>query len=208
MKEKIIGFVLVLTLMAGIPLFTSQNKVLNEITTKYLSGKSYSDKEIAYSMVCAKFKKEYNFETLKATAVILYSNYKYLGKIDYNDKKEFLTKKQFCKKYSNQGEKYYLKIKKAVDEVYEKCITYKGKVAYIPCFHCGVGYTKSSKKYPYINNAASPWDLLEKNRTNKKVGISLNGINNLCKNGNSYKQALSRYLNNVKITNYNLIQSK
>ena len=85
---------------------------------------------------------------------------------------------------------------------YKKVITYKGKIAKIPYFYCSNGHINSNKKYPYIKDCACPWDAVNKERTDKTIGVSLNTINYLTKQGSNCKEALGRFLDNVEITEY------
>lgn len=202
MKKKLIVIILILVLMWGIPLFTTNNMIIKDIGNKYLtvqkvkkgSNVQLSDKEIIYCIVAERYKDEYCDDAVKAMSIILYSNYKIKpNDFKLNDK----YKEKFIIKY---GEKRFEKLTSAIDKVYGNIITYKNKPAYIPCYYKSAGNTKSSKEYPYIKNAASPWD---NTKSNHKVCVSLNGINKLCKKGYKYNEALGWYLENVKIVNYN-----
>lgn len=76
-------------------------------------------------------------------------------------------------------------------------LTYKEKYVYIPTTLLSAGNTKKSKSYPYIISVASPWDTFDKDYVFSKEypeGISMKGIDYLCKNGMSYKNALKWYL--------------
>lgn len=192
MKKKFVCLLLFTLLMVIIPLAAEKKQVIDSINLNYSKHKTdnLSNEEILSGLVCKEFKKEYNEETLKALVIILNSNYK------FNKKKEgYWDKDKFIGKYD---EKAYEKVENAVKSAGDLHITYKGKTAYIPYFYKSCGYTTSSKKYPYIKTSASPWDMA---KNSHKVGISLNGINNLCKNGASYKDALGWYLENCKIEN-------
>lgn len=71
-----------------------------------------------------------------------------------------------------------------------------GKILYIPVCKCSNGSTQNSGKYKYLNSAASPWDCFSENYSsdNKCEGVSTDGIDYLCKNGFSKKDALKWYL--------------
>ncbi|MGN0488541.1 MAG: hypothetical protein ACI4HO_04700 [Ruminococcus sp.] len=202
MKKKLIIIILILVLMLGIPLFTTNNMIINDIKNNYLvkentkasTNAQLSDKETIYCIVSEKYRDEYCDETIKAMTIILYSNYKIKPdkyKLNGNYKEEYV------KKYS---ENKFHKLTNTIDKVYGNIITYKNKPVYIPLCYKSAGFTESSKEYPYIKNAASPWD---NTKSNNKVCVSLNGINNLCKKAYSYKEAMAWYLKNVKIVNYN-----
>lgn len=202
MKKKLIVLTLILVLMWSIPLFTTNNMIIKDFKNKFLTVKDskksadlqLTDKEIIYCLTAERYKDEYCDEVIKAMSIILYSNYKFKPsdfKLNNKYRDEFIFK---------YGKKKFKKMTNAIDNVYGNIITYKNKPAYIPCYYKSSGNTKGSKKYPYIKNAASPWD---NTKSNHKVCVSLNGINQLCKKGYNYKEALGWYLEGVKIVNHN-----
>ncbi|MGN1129856.1 MAG: SpoIID/LytB domain-containing protein [Ruminococcus sp.] len=191
MRKKVLSFLLIFSLMLVIPLLFANNKVFANLKLK-----QYTEKEIVVGMVCADYKKEYTEETLKALTIIRYSNYKYNNGKDYKKNNGFMTEKSFIKKF---GKNHLERVKKAVDSTYKKVITYNKKVAKIPYFYCSSGHINKSKKYPYINECACPWDSVNKKRSDKTVGISLNTVNYLTKQGSDCKEALCYFLNNVEI---------
>lgn len=142
-------------------------------------------------MVAANYDESYCEETLKALAVILYTNY-CLAPDDYD-----LKDSRICileSNAENSVKENYNTIKSAVSAVYKKALCSNGKVLYIPFTSSTNGKTSSSSEYPYLTAVASPWDSYSNANDDEHCGVSLNGINYLCNNGYSYAQALQWYL--------------
>lgn len=142
-------------------------------------------------MVAANYDESYCEETLKALAVILYTNY-CLAPDDYD-----LKDSRICileSNAENSVKENYNTIKSAVSAVYKKVLCSNGKVLYIPFTSSTNGKTSSSSEYPYLTAVASPWDSYSNANDDEHCGVSLNGINYLCNDGYSYAQALQWYL--------------
>lgn len=142
-------------------------------------------------MVAANYDESYCDETLKALAVILYTNY-CLAPDDYD-----LKDSRICileSNAENSVKENYNTIKSAVSAVYKKALYSNGKVLYIPFTSSTNGKTSSSSEYPYLTAVASPWDSYSNANDDEHCGVSLNGINYLCNDGYSYAQALQWYL--------------
>lgn len=142
-------------------------------------------------MVAANYDESYCEETLKALAVILYTNY-CLAPDDYD-----LKDSRICileSNAENSVKENYNTIKSAVSAVYKKALCSNGKVLYIPFTSSTNGKTSSSSEYPYLTAVASPWDSYSNANDDEHCGVSLNGINFLCNDGYSYAQALQWYL--------------
>ena len=90
MKKKVIGLLFILSLMLVIPMLFAINKDFSLIELKH-----YTEQETVVEMVCADYREEYTEETLKALAIIRYSNYKY-GNNKENIK--LISEKDFLKK--------------------------------------------------------------------------------------------------------------
>lgn len=190
MKKKITGLLLILAIMAAIPLVFSKNKI--KIDTESIFQSKHSEKiELISSAAAYYFRESYSDETLKALVLILNSNYK-TGKLSKNER---LSKRDFLRKYK-KGRDYYSKIENTVKKLSDRYITYKNKAVYIPCFNLSKGYTEKSKEYPYLKSRACPWDVQAKgfNKKSESIGISLNSLNALCKNGESCEKALEHFL--------------
>lgn len=142
-------------------------------------------------MVATNYDESYCEETLKALAVILYTNY-CLAPDDYD-----LKDSRICileSNAENSVKENYDTIKSAVSAVYKKALCSNGKVLYIPFTSSTNGKTSSSSEYPYLTAVASPWDSYSNANDDEHCGVSLNGINYLCNDGYSYAQALQWYL--------------
>lgn len=142
-------------------------------------------------MVAANYDESYCEETLKALAIILYTNY-CLAPDDYD-----LKDSRICileSNAENSVKENYNTIKSAVSAVYKKALCSNGKVLYIPFTRSTNGKTSSSSEYPYLTAVASPWDSYSNANDDEHCGVSLNGINYLCNDGYSYAQALQWYL--------------
>lgn len=142
-------------------------------------------------MVAANYDESYCDETLKALAVILYTNY-CLAPDDYDLKDSRIC--IFESDAENSVKENYNTIKSAVSAVYKKALCSNGKVLYIPFTSSTNGKTSSSSEYPYLTAVASPWDSYSNANDDECCGVSLNGINYLCNDGYSYAQALQWYL--------------
>lgn len=190
MKKKITGLLLILAIMAAIPLVFSKNNIKID-TKKIFQNKTSKKNELISSAAAYYFRESYSDETLNALILILNSNYKG-GKLSKNER---ISKKDFLKKYKN-GSIYYSKIENKVKKLSDRYITYKNKAVYIPLFNLSKGYTEKIKKYPYLKTCACPWDVQAKgfNKKSESIGISLNSLNALCKNGESCEKALEHFL--------------
>lgn len=80
--------------------------------------------------------------------------------------------------------------------------SYKGNMVYIPLVNISPGYTVTSDEYPYIQEVASPWDTLEEGYNTKnqnECGISITGIEYLCRNSSTAEEATAWYLPDFEI---------
>lgn len=80
--------------------------------------------------------------------------------------------------------------------IYE--LRYKDNIVYIPLVVSCPGYTVTSDEYPYIQAIASPWDTFVDNK-GSECGISLFGIEYLCKNYKDAESTLRWYLPEFEI---------
>lgn len=157
-----------------------------------------STDEILCGLVAAQYKNNYCTETLKAIAIILNTNY-ILNPDNFD-----LSDKNVClliKDADNSVKEIYNQISDAVSSVKEKTLCIDSKAFYVPYGEISNGQTTTSEKYSYITSVASPWDCFsEKYDENAQcIGASLCGIDYLCKNGNSYEDALKWYLPKFEI---------
>lgn len=190
MKKHIIALILTAGFLFMIPLFTVKNISCDNIVSSFNSDKENNSGYLA-NLLAYEFREDYNEECLKAVAIILNSNYK------AGVKCKSLSKMDFIKKYKG-GESYYSIIEKTVKETENICIKYKGKPAAVPYAYITSGNCESEQ--PYLRDTQSPWDLINNSYTfDAPEGVSLNGINELCRNGLSCDEALYHYLKNIEI---------
>ena len=189
MKKKIICMAIIFSLMLIIPFFTVENKENFSAKDKFLS------KNQVCELLSNEFRTEYNTETLKVLAIILQSNYK-ADKFTL----EYMSKDDFYNKYGEKSDEYYKKIKEAANKTYKKIILHKKSEIYIPYSYVLKSSTDNSDM-KYFKNVATPWDCLRAEYTaGATEGISLNSVNQLCKNGYSYEKALNYFMNDIEIT--------
>lgn len=205
MKVKSISLLFMLIFMAVLPFVAAKctPNITNfhgtstaDIATK---GNKTQDKEtVLCGLLAAVYDEDYSDETLKAIAIILNTNYKAdKSSFNLNDSKIYISKENADKKIKDN----YDKIEKAVNSAKELYITKNKKHLYIPYSICSNGKTFSSDKYDYIKGVSSPWDCYSKNfsSNNRCEGVSLDGIDYLCKCGETAEEALSWYLSDFEI---------
>lgn len=180
MKNKILGFLFILLILAVIPLVNLNKASISKALPVFSDNNDHKTSLIAQK-ADATITDNYCDEAVKAVIIILNTNYKC-------DKNSFSTSDK--KSYNSKTEKY-------VRELAGKHIVYKGKISPVPYFRYSKGYTATSAKYPYIKNSACPWDC-GKNSDNIE-GVSLNSLNELCKNGLNAEQALKHFLSDIEI---------
>ena len=185
MKNKIAAFICLLALMALLPAAVvniSGKSAENSISTDD-SAKAADEKD---KLICeyAENISDISFcdEALKVAVIIANSNY-------FSD--DFETNKNF-----NSNSELYKKIRTIYNSNKELYITYNSEVVFIPCSFCSDGNTKTSEKYPYLCPVASPWDCgcSHYSKENECTGVSMYGIDHLCKKGYTAENALKYYL--------------
>lgn len=212
MKEKIIAVIFFIILMALLPFTVSKctggkTKITagstsdvavkppktNTVNTDNNTEHNYDDTLTA--LVAAKYKSTYCTETIKAITIIMNTNYSaYPQKFKSGD---FLYKSEA----NNSLKEVYSQIQNAVNSVKEKRLYINGKNLFVPFSDSSNGKTYLDSSYSYVSSVASPWDCFEKNTNakNKCVGVSINGIDCLCKKDSSCEDALKWYLPNFEI---------
>lgn len=218
MRIKVIFIIIFLLTMAFLPVFISkctslqtavasvstadtvtkpsntENTATNEPTTSDANNNQQknmlSETELC-GLVAADYDENYCKETLKALAVILYTNYNAAPeKYDLSDNEICLTENEA----ENSVKENYNEIKSAVSSVYKKVLCKDNKALYIPFCKSTDGKTTPNSEYPYLTAIASPWDCYTNYSEGEHYGVSLNGINFLCNEGYSYEKALQWYL--------------
>ena len=154
--------------------------------------------------------------TDKDTEIIVTTAMEYIG--ENSDKQTKLAILSLCANNyiynlneKNQAEatetsRYSDKLLQELTDIYNSGIyelRYSGEIVYIPLVTLCPGYTVTSEAYPYIQAVASPWDALSDEFTLNKdynCGISLYGIEYLCKNTSDAGSALRWYLPDFEFT--------
>ncbi|MCQ2514427.1 MAG: hypothetical protein MJ089_04975 [Ruminococcus sp.] len=208
MKFKIVTFILTLLLMAAIPLAATAIKQRSIVHTDFLQNGNKeielntkesidnNDNKIICKLVTELTDEIYCDETIKAIAVLINSDYR----ISPN---EFdINKSTPSDITTNSDDEYYKKIVKIAEPMLNTYITINGNIEYIPYNKCSNGNTYISDKNNNLVLVASPWDYYSKDfeKDIECIGVSIDGIDYLCKNGYDYKQALKWYLPKYEIT--------
>ncbi len=184
MKFKITSIAIFLLFLATIPVFIIKFDYLNNDVSK---SKISENKENIYEYVASLYKEGYTDETIKAITIICQSNYIF-------DSQNFITN-------INSTHKNKANIERIANSVDGYYLAYNNKSVYIPFFESSNGTTIKDDKYSYLSSVASPWDTYNRNydKTFKCVGVSLDGLNYLCKNGATAEEALKWYLPDFEI---------
>lgn len=211
MKMKVISIILMLALMAILPfavtkcgtkieseatMSTADNaKNENEITDD--STKSDNDKSVC-GLVAALYKSDYSAETIRAIAILL--NNDYCLQPDKFD----LSNAEVCiyrENADNSIKEIYPQIETIVSSATDLLIYSNEKNVYVPYSPISNGNTVSDENSDYIISVASPWDCFSEDYDNKAEcsGVSIEGLNYLCKNGMSAEEALNWYLPKCEI---------
>ena len=97
------------------------------------------------------------------------------------------------------------KLEQKIKELYKKTdiqISFNNKRVYIPAVKLSKGYTETTEEYSYIRSVASPWDCFDESYVYNKdypAGVSMKGIDYLCKDGMNFEEALKWYLPDFEI---------
>lgn len=208
MKFKLISVLLFLVIMATLPLavvkcnFKSNNS--EYINTENDENKHVNNEQdddinvLLCGFIAAQYDESYCEETVKAVAILMQTDYDVKPqKFDLDNKNIYLSKD----KADNSVKEKYSDFEKAVSSVSEIKITKNNKTLYIPFSKISNGQTVTDKEYDYLSPVASPWDCfnINYNAESNCVGVSLCGLDYLCKNGMSAQEALKWYLPEFEI---------
>lgn len=207
-KTKILFALILLICMGTIPIITAKNYNNDYIKTdnktsaldfsenKTNTNSSENDVETkVLNLVLCYYKENFSDETIKAMAILFATDYKANG-LKTNNSDAIIDKEFF-----NENPDVYKRIKEIVDANIEKIIYINGKTEYIPFSPISNGTTFASEDYDYLSPVASPWDCYNDDYSNDMecVGVSLSGINYLCKNNCNAETALKWYLPNCEV---------
>lgn len=204
MKKKIIATVVFLILMAMLPFVAvkfNDPQTTAHITTatKDTPSKPIDKKtKILCGLVAANIKDNYCSETLKAIAIIINTNYKISpDSFDLDDTSVCIYEENA----DSSVKEIYPQIKTSVNSCKELHLTLDKEKQYIPFSKTSSGCTIVDKNYDYLTSVASPWDCFQKNYDAdiKCCGVSISGVDYLCRNGYSAEEALLWYLPGFEI---------
>lgn len=155
-------------------------------------------KELLCGLVAAQYDESYCDETIKAITILMKSNYDAEPqKFDLNNKNMYLSRDEA----ENSIKEKYSDFEETVNSVSEIKITKDNKTLYIPFAKISNGQTIADKEYEYLSPVASPWDCFNVNyeSESKCTGVSLCGLDYLCKSGMTAQEALKWYLSEFEI---------
>ena len=122
---------------------------------------------------------------------------------DYRAKPDSFEANDFLYEENASGnmKDVYSEIRKAAESGKNKTLRKKSEVLFIPFSETSNGTTYKNVNYKYLHSVASPWDCYAENYDENAecVGVSLSGIDYLCKNGCSAEEALLWYLPDFEI---------
>lgn len=203
MKSKILSVILFLVIMAVLPLSVincsfvnsdSKNTKIENNENKSSKNELIDDKKtLLYGLVAAQYDESYCDETIKAIAILMQSDYDTEPqKFDLSNKSMYLSDEEVENSIISKCSDFKI----TVDSVSEIEILKDNKALYIPFTKISNGQTITDKEYNYLFSVASPWDCFNANYTpeSKCVGVSICGLDYLCKNGMTAEEALKWYL--------------
>lgn len=207
---KVIAILLMLTLMAFLPFAVAKcgtkTKVESTMSTAdnaknenetVDNGKLNEDK-ILCGLVAALYKSDYSDETMKAITILLNNDYSLEpDKFDLSDSGVCL----YIENADDSTKEIYSQIEDMISSSKELLIYTDNKNVYVPYSKISNGNTLYDENYSYISPVASPWDCFSKeyDKNSECVGVSIEGLDYLCKNGMSAEDALNWYLPNCAI---------
>lgn len=201
--KKILVCSLFLVLMALLP-FTavkcssdtdkSKNR-LTSSTSKTINDTKNSDtgNETLVGLTSALCNENFSDEAIKAIAILINTDYKANpDSFDLENREVYLSKNEL----DNSLKEYYSRVEIIVNSINKKTLTVHNEKVFIPYSQSSCGYTLDSEDCEYITSVASPWDCFMESydESSRCIGVSINGINYLCKSGASAEQALKWYL--------------
>lgn len=210
MKIKLIAILLMLAMMAFLPFAAAkcatESESANVMATADNAPKNNNENEknissedkVLCGLVSALCEKDYSSETIKAISILLNNDYSLNPeKFDLNNPDVFLD----IENADNDIKEIYAEIEKAVSSSKNSLICYNDKNVFIPYSKVSSGNTVYDENYNYISAVASPWDCHSKefDKNAECIGVSIEGLDYLCKNGLSAEEALCWYLPECEI---------
>lgn len=206
-KAKILSIGILLVIMALLPVvavkcsYTDDNRKTSSSTYDSVSNNKINKNDknkILCGLVAGEYKESYCDETIKAIAILINTDYTVNpDSFDVNDSETCI----FEEDADNSLKENYSKIQDIYNSVSELKISIDKNVKYIPYSDSSNGSTIPSEKYSYLCSVASPWDCYSESYSEdvECIGVSLNGIDYLCRNGAKAEEALKWYLPNCEI---------
>lgn len=206
MKIKVIAILLMLAMMAFLPFAAAKCATKIELkSVMATSDKAKSDNsnpssedKVLCGLVAALCENKYSSETIKAISILLNNDYSLEpDKFDLSNPDTCL----YVENADNEIKEIYPQIEENVSSSKNLLIYYNDKNVFIPYSKISNGNTVSDENYNYISPVASPWDCFSDylDRNAECIGVSIEGIDYLCKNGMSAEEALSWYLPECEI---------
>lgn len=207
---KLIAILMMLSLMAFLPFAATKcgRKIETESTISTAdsaknenetNNNTDSNKDkVLCGLVAALYKNDYSAETIKAITILLNNDYSLEpDKFDLSDSSVCL----YIENADNSIKEIYPQIKKIVSSSKELLIYYDSKNVFVPYSEISNGNTIYNESYSYISPVASPWDCFSKeyDENSECAGVSIEGLDYLCKNGMSAEDALNWYLPKCEI---------
>lgn len=180
MKEKLIAVVLLLILTAILPIAVSKCSERSfakpTVSTSDTPEKPKDSGEILCALTAGLYKDSYSAETLKAIAILMNTNYK--ANPDSFKANDFLYEENA----SGSIKDVYGEIKKPL-RVQKQNAPQNSEALFVPYSETSNGTTYKNENYRYIHSVASPWDCYQTDfdANAECVGVSLSGIDYLCK---------------------------
>lgn len=171
----------------------SENNVKTEITENFSTEPAIMYAAFYYSDALEP-------EAVKALCLICQNNCS-ADKDFLMDSKNFLNESSMKEKWKQSYSENLNKLKTAFNSVKNMKITYNGKEVFVPLFYASDGKTATSDEYPFLQSIASPWDKIstEYSKNSKSLGVSVNGVNHIIKQGVDFTTALLWYLPDFEI---------
>lgn len=199
MKQRFIFICIFLIIMAMLP-FTAvkcsfSDKIANSAIATSDTVIENDNEKILCGLVCAMYDESYCTETIRAITILLNTNYLVDSKsFDLENIDIYIPENEL----SGSQKDFFGEIKKIVNSNNELYIFKDNQNIYIPYSEISNGRTLENENFISV---ASPWDCFS-DKYDKDIecyGVSINGIDYLCKNGMDAIEALKWYLPDFNI---------
>ena len=195
MKNRVFALLLLLFVMAALPLSvvrcdrgalfaaTSDSAVSASEEEISRSGDTEDKREQAVAYAASLCESDFCEEALRAAVILANTNLKAAEKLDFNSDTELKSK--IASIYFSGRE-----------------LSKDSDTFYIPSSPLSGGNTETDSDHPYLCAVASPWDCedADYNKESTCVGVSMRGVDYLCRHGCSAEEALLHYLPGFSIS--------